>query len=90
MTRKGMSVVGLALIAGFAALWLWTLLPALGSDPLDASAARTIPLGPPQASFPTSAPASYHAFPADILLQTRAALIAQNPLSRPAVEPQRQ
>lgn len=90
MTRRRTSAIGSALlIAALAVAWFWPRLTATSAPTIETAATRTIPLGPPRASVPTSPPASYHAFPADILTQTRAAMIAHadKPLSRSAVYP---
>ncbi len=84
MTRNTPPTLTAALIA--IAVSASLALPAAASDTkapaqdMQADAklsALAIPLGPPQASVPTSVPVDRNAFPAEIIARMRAALIAR-------------
>lgn len=79
----------LMLLAALANLGIAALAAAADAPEASASAkpGLAVPLGSPQPSTPISAPMDRNAFPADILLRMRTALVAQaeNPQSRPRV-----
>lgn len=73
MTKHPSTATLMAVLAATSLLGLSARADTPGDEPV----ARSIPLGPPQTSVPTSLAESYSAFPADILAQMRAAIIAR-------------